>query len=248
MSTGRMYLESAKRNIWIFVAIFTFFMVGHQAWTPTASIYKHTYELSDPPGALTTDRGTFDFVASFTIAFMWLVPLTAALMVSYMGARWSEDLHVAITFVLWVWFIAIFVWQVSSLTTANPDPTDPADLGHRLNNPATDKRWCCVYGSQGIGTPCHLNTFNATCSPFVSKEMLGIDGTFLFGFILNLILIVLLTFDFFWVLFSYRPQVRRAIALLNKDEPSSFRGGGGVSARISKQPYQSIIPRTFGKK
>lgn len=239
---GRMYLESAKRNMWIIIGVFTLFMLAHQAWSPTAAIYKHTYELSDPPGELVTDRGTFDFLTSFTIAFVWLIPLTAALMVSYMGAKWAANLHLVITFVLWLWFIAVFVWQLYSFATANPDPFLPSDIGDRLNNPATDKRWCCVYGPLGIGSPCHENTFNTTCSPFVAKEMLGIDGTFLFSFIMNIILVVLITFQFFWVMCSYQPQVHRAVILLNSNETKKVDDGNnnlGNSISRRNQNYKS---------
>lgn len=234
---SKMHLDGAKRGIWIYIGIFTILMMFHQAWSPTASNFKHTYELGSPPGQLTTDRGTLDFLIMFTLAFMWLVPITAALMTTFIGSRWIEQLHLIITFLLWLWFILVFAWQVYSWAIINPDPTAPGDMGDRFNNPASDKRWCCVYGF--LGPPCHLDTFNTTCSPYVAAEMLGVNPTFVFSFIMNLILVVLLTFDFFWVTCSYQKQVTKAIRLHNVENPTK------TNRRFAstKPNYKSSTPR-----
>lgn len=199
--------RNAKRGIWIFIIIFSIFMMAHQAWTPAATTFLQTYELSDPPGQLTTYRTTLDFFIMFSIAFVWLIPLSAALMTSYPKWRAAQHIHLILVFILLMWAIFVLVWQGYSWGVANPDPYSLNNANIHLVNPANDKRWCCVYGD--FGPPCHLNTFNSTCNPYVSPEMLGVDGTFIFGFIMNCVLVVLLIFEFFWVGCVYRHEIEK---------------------------------------
>ncbi|HEY9817494.1 MAG TPA: hypothetical protein V6D20_17075, partial [Candidatus Obscuribacterales bacterium] len=230
---GRENIEYAKRGVWIFVAVFTLVMLPHQGWSPTAAQFTHTYALSEPPGQLTTERGTFDFIAMFSLAFVWLIPISAAFMASYVGVRWIELTHMIITFLLWCWFIAVFLWQLVSIATANPNPFNPADAGDSLINQANDDRWCNVYGPLGIRAPCYLNTFNTTSSPYVGMESLGINPSYLFTFIMNLLLVVLITIEFFWVMCSYRVIVHQGF--IQMMEPKTLLS--------SRAPYKLTRPK-----
>ena len=184
--------------IWILIAVFVLFMTAHQGWSPTATNFKHTYELGTPPGKLVSDRGSFDFVAMFLLAFIWWVPISAALMTTFFGRKSYEALHLTITFVTLLFVLATIGNGVYNYLGANPEPgTIGASIDY--NNPATDRRWCCVHGGT-VGAPCHIT---AGCVPIVTHEMLGIDVTFAISSIMNCVLAFLLIFDFFWVCCNY---------------------------------------------
>lgn len=206
-------MHGPKIAIWIYVSVFVTFMLPHQAWTPTATNFQHEYEIGAPPGQLYTERNSFEFMATLTIALVWLVPLSAAMMTSFYGNRVIENVHLIVVVFLFFWFSAILGDNIINWINANPDPYDVSVVADR-NNPATDRRWCCIYGN--FGPPCHLNTLNMTCVPFVLPEMLGIDPTFAFSFVMNCVLVILLLFDFIWVLCAYIPQSR-------KFKPSAMR-------------------------
>ena len=190
----------------VYIAVFVVFMTAHQAWTPTALNFKHEYEIGVPPGQLYTERDSFDFIATLTIALIWWVPLSAALMTSFYGNRTIETFHLVLVGILFLWFGAVLGVGVINWMHANPDPYDLSVVAD-LNNPATDRRWCCVYGN--FGPPCHLNTLNMTCVPFVLPEMLGIDPTFAFSLVMNGVLVILLLFDFLYTICAYFPMSRR---------------------------------------
>lgn len=191
-------------RLWIYIIFFCGLMIPYQGWVPTATTFQHTYELGNPPGQLYTERGSFYFIVYLLLPLIWLVPVTAAAMTAFVTKRWIQELHLTITGVLMLFFIGVFVYGIYSWSTANPDPDKAEDMGVPLGNVANDDRYCCVYGF--AGPPCF--TSNGTCSPFVSADALGANGTFIFGFFMNLILVVLLMFDYFYVSCAYLPNVR----------------------------------------
>ena len=199
-------MTNVKIGIWAYILVFVIFMTAHQGWSPTAAIFQYEYEISDPPGQLFSTRNTLYFYVMFSLSLMWWVPLSAALMTSFFGNRTFEKLHLVIVVILFFWVVAVTIFDVIYLVTANPDPYDPT---HEIFwfNPATDKRWCCAY--QGKGRQCHLSTRNMTCVPFVLPEMLGIDFDFVISFTMNCILVVFLIFDFIWVQCFYFPVSQR---------------------------------------
>ena len=200
-------MANVKIGIWAYIVVFVVFMTAHQGWSPTAAIFQHEYEVSDPPGQLFSTRNTLYFYAMFSLSLMWWVPLSAAMMTSFFGNRSLENLHIVVVLAFLFWFLVLVGFGVIDWLTANPDPYDPL-IVLEWNNPATDKRWCCAY--QGMGPQCHLATRNMTCVPFVLPEMLGIDVDFAFSFVMNCILVLLLIFDFIWVMWVYFP-VSRAV-------------------------------------
>lgn len=221
-------LDAHNGSLWIYIIFFCALMIPYQGWAPTATTFEHSYTLSSPPGQLYTERGSFYFIVYLLLPFIWLVPITAAAMTAFVQSKWIRTLHLTITFLLWLFFIAVFVYGIYAWSVVNPDPLAPEDSGVSLTSVANDKRYCCVYGF--VGAPCPLSTLNQTCSPFVSADALTADGTFIFAFLMNLVLVVLLTFDFFYVTCVYSPNVRRELRY--QRERATERGNGNKKTTL----------------
>ena len=191
---------------WLYIAFFTAVMLIFRFWSPTAANFEHTYQLGTPPGTLRSQRWSWLFVREGLYVLLWLVPLSAAFMIGKPGEGAATTVHIVLLLFLGIWFLLVTSVGIHDWATANPDPTDPADAGKSLRNPATDLRWCCVYfGVPGV--PC-INT--APCNPAVGAADLTVDPSFLFTFWYGVVLLVLMAFDFFFTVLVFVPESRRA--------------------------------------
>lgn len=187
-------IKTATWYFWLYIAIFTATMLIFRFYSPTAQIYRHTYEISTPPGTLVSDRWSFDFVLESLFVLLWLIPISAGFMLTFPGIAAPTTIHLITLVLLGIWYMVALGFGIYDYVNANG--TAPENY----LNPANDPRWCCVYFNLP-GAPC-VNT--VACVPGVGADMLTVNGTFLFRFWFNVVLILFIVFDFFYTLLVYK--------------------------------------------
>ena len=117
-----------------------------------------------------------------------------------------------------VWFSYVLIVDVTYLTRANVPPSDPEWL---IGNPATDRRWCCVYGTHAGTELVCANT--ATCSILPSD--LHVEPKFIFRFVCNILLIAYILFaDIMYTCFAWRPRLNDYLDDLESEPVKKING------------------------
>ena len=205
-------LDNARWWYWLYLFVFVTSMLFYRGWTPAAAIYRHTYNLSSPPGTLTSDRWTRPFVEDVLSVVLWLVPFTAAFMLCYMAQTWLHVFRAIMLFLFFAYFLVIFGFGCRDWTHANRGTTENA------LNPANDYRWCGVYFNLP-GVECENSV---AYTPGIGAGDLVVNKDFLFKFWFNVVLILFVVFDFFYMLKVYRAEVYRySLRLLKQLESAS---------------------------
>lgn len=206
---------------WFFIfVIFVPTMIFYRGWAPAAYTAKYTYVESTPPGTLVSERGDFRFIAQILNVLLWLIPLTAAFMLSKPGENSIQIFRLVLLILLLIWFIIVFGFGAGDWANAN-DTSDPSNF----SNPANDYRWCCVHfnlpgsGCTNQGTDAN----DGACVPGVGVGDLSTNGDFLYGFWFNVLLILLTIFDLAYMMLVFRPEVLRyGIQLKEKQNQSNL--------------------------
>jgi len=182
-------LGRAKLGGWAFIFVFWAVMIPLGFWVPTAWPTEFTYETSTPPGTLVSTRWDWQFWSVGMYVLLWTIPITLAFALSYPMSFSVRTFHIVLLLLLFIWFVVQMVFGIVYYARANGTESDNYD------NPANDPRWCCVYFNLP-GAPCQ-NT--VACVPGVGIGDLMVDKSFLFRFYYNIVLIVFIIVDFFYV-------------------------------------------------
>lgn len=192
---------------WVFVWIFSIAVLPFMFYVPAATVFRHTYETSAPPGTLVSDRWNFEFWVVGLYVLLWLIPLSFAFMLGAPYSAGRRVFHLILITLLFIWYTVLLV--IGAVQWANANKTDVDNY----DNPANDDRWCCVYFNLP-GAPC-VNT--APCVPGVGAGDLTVDHVFLMQFWYNVVLMLAVVVDYVYVWFVLKRAVD--IAMRESAEP-----------------------------
>ncbi len=178
------YKSRALREITVFYAVYlsvialiAHFFVGY---IPAIHQDQRTLFLdqANPSPTLYTSRwNNKDFWFSWTLVFLWAVTYSGILMMVWWDVTWLQVLHIVITALVLILFVAMVVFQTIDRVHAN-DPPSPTMSW--IKNPAHDRRYCCIYGA--VDTTCPNNPSGSICPVVPAVGDLAIDGDFDVGY------------------------------------------------------------------
>lgn len=190
-------------------------LIVFQFWAPSANVFRHTYELSNPPGTLYSERWSYNFIVSGSFVFLWLVPLTMAFMFDSIRSLWRRRLHLILVIILLGWFLASFIYGIVDWAKANGTGSE------NFYNPANDYRWC---GPNHIipGAPCFKNM---AWNPPVAQADLITNPTFLWQLWWSFIFIGFLLLELILVVCWILPSLEYAM-------DAEMSGGGTEDVKL----------------
>jgi hypothetical protein len=190
-------LRTANLVMWLSIAVFTALWLVFRFWSPTAAIFRHTYQFPvATPGTLNSQRWSQAFVFEGLYELAWLIPISAAFMIAVPGEPAATNGHVIVDIVLFILYTVGIVFLGINWRNANPITSD-GDFANQAN----DYRLCCIV----FNFPQAFCANTAPCTPAVSSSMLLVSGTFLFRFAFNVVILAYLIYDFTITLALFRP-------------------------------------------
>ncbi len=224
--------RSAEAAYWVFALMVFLTLMVFYFFMSTLSPFIYTYQLpSNTPGTLTSDVGSFRYVLRGLLVLWIMMPLTGLFMIWIKNSP-GNGIHIGVLSVLIAWFIVTLVFNSITMAEANRAPSDPNWDAH---NPADDYRWCCLYGGQpGTERRC-ANTAPCAALP-VTAGQLTFNSNYVAQFILNIVMLGLAIFDFFFTLCLWAPRLRA----WRIDERYDEEDAGGGKGSSSNTPPVSI--------
>jgi len=221
--------KAAEVWYWLLVLLFLLLFVPFRFYWPSADLYRDTYQLPvGSPGAHTTDIWNWRFVIEGIYAFTPLIVLSGLFMI-WTRNKTGQYTHTFFLFVFLIWFTYMLVNDIIYLNYAN---VAPEETGWIPDNPATDRRWCCVYGE-------HLGT-EYVCANTVACAVpdLHVEPKFIFRFVCNILLMAYILFaDMTFTFFVWRPRLEAYLADL-ESEPIKDIGRMVVQRRARYTRYK----------
>lgn len=201
-------LQSARQWIWGWIAFLALYLLIWQWPSLTMVPLRHTFLLSMPnPGSLLSDWWSIDHLITLFVLMLWVVPLTLAFASDAPLTQWRRLLHLLVTFVAFLFTLAIMIWWTIQYEAANDSTASNS------NNPANDPRWCCV---NFVLDPQRCAPVTAThlCSPSPGQADLVVAPMFLYRFWFLVVFMLLLLLDFFVIV---KGIFERAIARYRRE-------------------------------
>ena len=191
--------KAAELWYWLIVFLFLLIFIPFRFYWPSADLYRDTYQLPvGSPGAHTTDIWNWRFVIEGMYTFAPLIVYSGLFMI-WTRNKVGRHTHTFFLFVFLIWFTYVLVNDIVYLNYAN---VAPAETGWIPDNPATDRRWCCVYGT-------HLGT-EYVCANTVPCAIpdLRVEPKFIFRFVCNILLMAyILLADMVFTFAVWRPRL-----------------------------------------
>lgn len=182
---------SGRSALWIFIWVFSIVSFIFLFYIGPSSSFIYTYQLGrgtpPQPGALYSQRWTYDFWIVAMFVFVWSVPLTLAFAMDTpdTSTRWRMHMHLIIVILLMLWYCASLFYGAFLWSKVNQNSPD------NYANPFNDARYCCVY--HVVAQAYCFNTVD--CVPEPQPSDLGTNGATLFQWSYNLLLVVFLGLD-----------------------------------------------------
>lgn len=199
------YKNRELRNVTVFywvylsvIALIAHFFVGY---IPTVHQDQRTLFVNQasPSSTLYTNRwDNKDFWFAWTLVFLWAVTFSGALMLAWWDVTWLHVLHIVITALVLILFMAMVVFQSIDYVNANEPPSPTMSW---IKNSAHDRRYCCIYGA--ADATCPNNPSGSVCPVVPAIADLAVDGDFLIGFwfrvVYTVFLVVAIIISFIFV-------------------------------------------------
>lgn len=139
MTTGNRRIVDDKRASisWGVLFLIIFLLVWSGAIASTLTLLQHTWQYP-VVNVLTTERWGRDFFFLISLSLAWMVPITAMWTLAYPAKGGWRGLHLAVCFLLFIYFAVIMIIWAIDYRAANLQTSANA------RNLFNDDRWCLV--------------------------------------------------------------------------------------------------------
>lgn len=173
----------------VWIVIFLVIWLPIRYYSPLSLRTIHTFQL---PSAACTNTlvsylNSFSAVREGLFELFILVPFSVVFMLWAGGRR----LHFVVSVVALTWAVIMFATDINDMAYANAPPNDP---NFNPANLARDNRWCLYWGGQAGTSLLCSNVGPCSGSP-VDPATFMIDGPFLFRFVLNMFIILMIAIN-----------------------------------------------------
>lgn len=227
---------------WSFALGFLVLYFLLEFWNPAASNYLHTYQLSTPPGQLTSRQWSFEFFITASLAILVFVPFSLIFYIETgIQDTWRMLLHMipVIVFIAWLFIATIF----GAVEWSRANNYDPGNFYNKFN----DDKWCLVNYIVS-GAPC---TVTIPAVPTITRAQLATNPRALYEFWFIFLLLLMLIADLVLTLVYWRK-----IGTSEEEGADDESGGGGgdietgedVDSNLEAPLYKSKASRQQRRK
>lgn len=212
MTAGsRRIVDDKRASIsWGVLFLIIFLVVWTGAIASTLTLIQHTWQYP-VVNVLTTERWGRDFFFLISLSLAWLVPITAMWTLAYPAKGGWRGLHLAVCFLLFVYFAVIMIIWAMDYRAANLQTNTNA------RNLFNDDRWCLV--NFAIAPSKCVNTANSI--PPIIQAMLGVNGAMAMVFWMLVVFLFLLLIDISYIWIVYQGALNKYFELTRGIDSSS---------------------------
>lgn len=189
---------SGRSALWIFIFVFWLVSTIFLFYIGPTSEFLYTYQLGNPPGALFSQRWSYEFFLIGSLVLVWSVPITLAFAMESpeSSTRYRLTIHLIVVIFFLMWFAAGLFYNSFLWSKANQNTPD------NYLNPFNSPAFCCVYHVSA-----QAYCFNRVdCAPNPQPSDLVTNGAALFMWSYLLILLVFLGLDLGMVFTILKPS------------------------------------------
>ena len=178
-------LTQSQTLLLIFAGVLYILMTVYSAYYPLARTFTHTlFATPSLYGVWVSDRFvTLDWWITSLQTLAWLPVFWAPLMLLFWRSRGYKVAHIVVLSILLLLEVTTLVVNSVWISSGKNDPRYP-------DNPASSLSACCTPEFYQTVTTCpNFARPSPQCNPPIALNQLGTDGTYVFGFVINVLLI-----------------------------------------------------------